>query len=231
MPRDRRAYRRRVPRPLAVAIAILACAVALLSASAAAASWRAPVAGPVVRGFDYSPSAPFARGSRRGADFLARRGERVVAPCSGVITFAGGVPRFGPALTIRCGELVATLLGVRASRRGDVRRGVVVGRAAGVVRLGARRAAERFGYVDPLALIGSAPPRGRPIGAAPQPPRVLPAVRPRPTSPRAEPARLPWTAWAGLGLLGSLLGPWAVSTSRRRSTTSTLRRIWVTRTR
>jgi len=42
-----------------------------------------------------------------------------------------------------------------------------------------------------------------------------------------------WDAvsWAGLGLLGSLLGPWVISTSRRRSTTSTLRRILATRTR
>jgi hypothetical protein len=223
-----------VPRPLAAAIALVACAAALLSAAAAAASWRAPVDGRVLHGFAYSPQAPFARGARRGVDLAARPGDPVVAPCSGRIAFAGRVPRFGPALSIRCGRLVATLLRVRATRRGAVARGAQVGRAAGTVRLGARWAARRVGDVGPLALLGSERPGGAPIGAAPMPPRprartAPPAVR----APAAAPAApgLPWTAWAGLGLLGSLLGPWAVSTSRRRSTTSTLRRIWATRTR
>jgi hypothetical protein len=221
-----------VSRPLAAAIALIASAAALLSAAASAASWRAPVSGPVLRGFAYSASAPFARGARRGAEFAARPGERVVAPCGGPITFAGRVPRFGPALSIRCGSLVATLLGVRAARRGEVRRGAVVGRATGPVRLGARVAAQRWGYVDPLSLIGIDRPRGTPVGPAPPAPPPLRAPR-RAPPPATAPAlaRVPWTAWAGLGLLGSLLGPWAVSTSRRRSTTSTLRRILATRTR
>jgi hypothetical protein len=216
-----------VPRPLAAALA-LASAAALLSTAAAAASWRAPVPGRVLHGFAYSQSAPFTRGARRGADFAARPGERVVAPCSGRITFAGRVPRFGPALSIRCGALVATLLRVRATRRGAVRRGEWVGRAAGDVRLGARRVAERFGYVDPLALIGF----DQPVGPAPlalPPPRAPERARPAPRDVAVP--RLPWTAWVGLGLLGSLLGPWAISTSRRRSTTSTLRRILAMRTR
>jgi len=221
-----------VPRPLAAAIALIACAAALLSAAAAAASWRAPVPGPVLRGFDYSPRAPFARGSRRGVDLAARRGDRVVAPCAGRITFAGSVPGFGPALSIRCGALVATLLRVRATRRDAVARGADVGHVAGgAVRLGARRSGQPLGYVDPLALIGDEP-RGVPVGAAPHgAPAVRVPERPRPRVVQPRPAQLPWTAWAGLGLLGSLLGPWAVSTSRRRSTTSTLRRIWATRTR
>jgi hypothetical protein len=217
-----------VPRPLAAAIALLACAAAFLSAAAAAASWRAPVPGGVLRPFAYSPRAPFTRGARRGADFRAHAGERVVAPCGGRISFAGRVPRFGPALSIRCGALVATLLGVRPTRRGAVRRGAQVGRATGTVRLGARVATRRWGYIDPLALIGG----DRPVGRAPlalPPVRAPKRARPAPAMP-ALPA-LPWTAWAGLGLLGSLLGPWIISTSRRRSTTSTLRRILATRTR
>jgi hypothetical protein len=223
-----------VPRPLAAAIALIACAAALLSAAAAAASWRAPVRGPAVRAFDYSPRAPFARGSRRGVDIAARRGERVVAPCAGRISFVGSVPRFGPAMSIRCAGTVATLLRVRATRRGSVARGAEVGRAAGTVRLGARRADERFGYVDPLSLIGAEPPREVPVGAAPaRPVPRAPVAAPVARPPAAAPARggLPWTAWAGVGLLGSLLGPWAISTSRRRSTTSMLRRTWATRTR
>jgi len=143
-----------VPRPLAAAIALLACAAAFLSAAAAAASWRAPVPGGVLRPFAYSPRAPFTRGARRGADFRAHAGERVVAPCGGRISFAGRVPRFGPALSIRCGALVATLLGVRPTRRGAVRRGAQVGRA-------------------PLALPPvRAPKRARPAPAMP----ALPAL-------------------------------------------------------
>jgi hypothetical protein len=215
---------RAVPRLLAAALAL---AAVLLSAAAAAASWRAPVPGRVVHGFDYSPRTPFAAGARRGVDLAARPGERVLAPCAGRIAFAGRVPRFGPALSIRCGALVATLLRVRATRHGPVARGALVGRAIGPVRLGARLAAQRFGYVDPLALIGAEPPRG----AAPLPaPPVSAPRRQRPRVRDAPPLRLPWTAWAGLGLLGSLLGPWAVSTSRRRSTTSTQRRTSVTPT-
>jgi hypothetical protein len=224
-----------VPRPLAAAIALIASAAALLSTAAAAASWRAPVRGPAIRAFDYSGHAPFARGSRRGVDLAARRGERVVAPCAGQITFAGSVPHFGPSLSIRCGGLVATLLRVRATRHGSVARGGEVGRAAGPVRLGARRADERFGYVDPLSLIGAEPPREVPIGAAPaRPAAPAPAapLAPRPRAATPAGATLPWTAWAGVGFaLGSLVGPWAISTSRRRSTTSTLRRTWATRTR
>ena len=216
-----------MPRPLAAAIALLACVAALLSAAAAAASWRAPVPGRVVRPFAYSPRAPFAAGARRGVDFAARPGARVVAPCSGRITFAGRVPGFGPSLSLRCGGLVATLLRVRATRHGEVRRGGAVGVAGGPVRLGARVAARRWGYVDPLGLIGSPP-----LGAAPPAPLPVRAPnRSRPASPAAVAARVPWPAWAGLGLLGSLLGPWVISTSRRRSTTSTLRRILAMRTR
>jgi hypothetical protein len=218
-----------VPRPLAAALALIACAVALLSAAAAAASWRAPVGGRVLRGFTYSERAPFARGARRGVDLAAGQGDRVVAPCAGRITFAGRVPRFGPALSIRCGALVATLLRVHATRRGAVAGGAEVGRATGPVRLGARRAEQRFGYVDPLTLMGEPPP---PVGPAPlAAPTPRPARRARPPAPQLRPAGVPWTAWAGLGLLGSLLGPWVISTSRRRSTTSTPRRTWATRTR
>jgi hypothetical protein len=216
-----------VPRQLAAALAIASAAVSL-STVVAAASWRAPVPGRVLRPFAYSPQAPFARGARRSVELAAARGERVLAPCGGRIAFAARLPRFGPALSIRCGALVATLLGVRATARGIARRGAEVGRATGPLRLGARRVGERWGYVDPLGLIGPEEPRHAPAPLA--------SGGPRPTRPRlaARPAGdppLPWTAWAGIGLLGSLLGPWTVSTSRRRSTTSTLRRIWAMRTR
>jgi hypothetical protein len=223
-------YGRRVPRQLAAALALASVAVSL-STAPAAASWRAPVPGHVVRAFAYSARAPFARGARRGAELEAAAGERVVAPCSGPITFRGSVPRFGPAITIRCGALLATLLRVRSSRSGVARRGVEIGRAAGFVRLGARRVGKRWGYVDPIALIDTARPRLGPppipvvLRSPAPPPRLRRAVRP------AGAPGIAWTAWAGIGLLGSLLGPWAISTSRRRSTTSTPRRTLVTRTR
>jgi hypothetical protein len=189
------------------------------------------VHGDVVRSFSYSARAPFARGARRGVELAAARGERVVAPCSGPISFRGSVPRFGPALSIRCGAYVATLLRVRATRNAVAHRGFEVGRATGPVHLGARRAGQRWGYVDPLALIAADP---APLGPAPLPRAVSRRLRPRPAVPprvAASPVHVPWTAWAGIGLLGSLLGPWAISTSRRRSTTSTLRRILAMRTR
>jgi hypothetical protein len=198
-----------VPRPLAAALLGLAsAAVPLLSTAAAAASWRAPVSGHVVRSFHYSPRTPFARGARRGVDLLARRGETVVAPCSGRVTYSGRVPRFGPVLSVRCGALVATLLGVRATRRGAVRGGQAVGIATGIVRLGARRAGARFGYLDPLELLAAVPSHDAPLGGAPRgAPRIArpggapPAVRAAPV--RLRDAPLPWTAWAGLGLLAA----------------------------
>jgi hypothetical protein len=200
-----------VPRPLAVALLGLASAAVLfLSTAAAAASWRAPVSGRVVRPFDYSPRTPFARGARRGADLFARRGETVVAPCSGRVTFSGRVPLFGPALSVRCGTLVATLLGVRARRRGAVRVGQAVGLATGIVRLGARRAGSRFGYLDPLELLAAERPHGAPIGAAPRGAARSPSSGGAPVAVRAAPAAVhdaratvPWTAWAGLGLLAA----------------------------
>jgi hypothetical protein len=211
-----------VPRPLAAALlGLVSAAALLLSTAAAAASWRAPVAGHVVRPFAYSPCAPFARGARRGVDLFARRGEQVVAPCSGRVTFSGRVPRFGPALSVRCGALVATLLGVRAARRGAVRAGEAVGRATGIVRLGARRTRVRFGYIDPLSLIAAERPRGAPVGGAPRGPapvRGLPtplAVRVAPAAVDAAPVTLPWTAWAGFALL--VAGAPAGAVLRRRT--------------
>jgi hypothetical protein len=93
---------------------------------------------------------------------------------------------------------------------------------AGLVRLGARVTARRWGWVDPLQVLGDAPPRGAPLGPAPPtarrvrlPPRGAPALR----APAPAPARVPAVAWAGALLLAAGLpvgGVLSVRRARRR---------------
>jgi hypothetical protein len=210
-------------------------ALALPATTAAAAAWRPPVDGPVVARFRAGPD-PFAAGQRRGLDLAARAGAPAVAPCAGRVAFAGAVPRRGGAVTIRCGVLVATVLGL-ASPAVEAGDDLVAGDRIGVVgrggrvRLGARRAVDRFGYVDPAALLGAGAARGpvvvpaRRLGRGPRGPRGA-ARRPRPaagplvapaTGERPAPAavRVPreaaagapvaLAAWLGLGLLAVAL--------------------------
>ncbi|HWV87295.1 MAG TPA: peptidoglycan DD-metalloendopeptidase family protein [Capillimicrobium sp.] len=217
-------------RPLAALLAALT-AVALAPPAALAAGWRAPVDGRVVGRFHLGPD-PFAAGQRRGVDLAAAPGAPALAPCRGRVTFAGRVPgRAGVA--IRCGPLVATVLGLAGLEvaTGDVvargrRLGAVA--AGGVVRLGARRAGERFGYRDPLALFA---PRRAPRGPhAPPPPRASPpAPGPPARAPApvraAPPARAPLLAWAGAGLAALALpagaaGARARARARRRAPSS-----------
>jgi Peptidase family M23 len=158
---------------------------------AAHPTWRWPLRGPVVGSFHLTPGAPYARGQRRGIEVAAAPGTRVLAACPGRVTFAGAVPGFGPAVSVRCGALVATYLrlGRVAARRGAP---VAVGQplgtlgSAGVLRLGARRASDRRGYLDPLLLLRD--PR-------PAAPRVLMPPRPRhpraPATPHPAPRRIP----------------------------------------
>jgi hypothetical protein len=210
---------------------------ALLAAalSAASPSWALPVDGAVAAGFRYDAARPFAAGARRGADLRAAAGSAVRAACSGRVSHAGAVPRWRVGVSVRCGRLVATHLGLRDPlvRRGErVDRGQRIGRVgpAGVVRLGARVRSERFGWVDPLALIAQPHPRGAPLGPAPPSsgPRSapLPAARPspRPTprasrahSPPAAPRAAPVLAWGAAALVaaGLPLGP-VLATRRRR---------------
>src|SRR4051794_23790646 len=155
-------------------------------------AWHAPVPGPVVRAFRFAPGRPYVGGQRRGVDLAAPRGRQVGAACAGVVTFAGRLPTATGTrdVTVRCrhGGLVAThlgLIGVAVRRGTTVRAGSRLGAAAGpVLRLGARRAGERHGYVDPAALLGGARAPGR------APPAVAPAPAPRRGPPRgAPPAR------------------------------------------
>ncbi len=223
---------------------LLALLVTLVTAGPAPAAWRAPVDGAVVRPFAVGPS-PYAAGQHRGVDLAVRPGASVRAACTGRVTFAGPVPGRGRGVSVRCGALVATHLGLAAVR---VRAGAAVvagtplGPAAGAhVQLGARRAGHRHGYLDPMTLLGArstpplgpAPPARRRPRPAPRlrrvPPagvRPAPSARPRPArAPRvapsparvrpAPPARVPVIAWVGLGLAAAGLPLGALHRRRR----------------
>lgn len=208
-----------------VAIVLLTALALVLPAGAGASPqhdrWRRPLPGAVVGSFTFDPAAPYVRGRRRGIDVVGRSGDAVRAVCSGRVTHAGRVPAWGRGVTLRCGPLVATELGLAdvAVRRGDVvvRGGRVGGLGPrGVLRLGARRAGERQGYVDPERLLSD----GRPWGPAPVAPSVRrrfvrPAPRPRPAPVGGRHAqRVPWPAWLGLALV--LAGAGGLSTGVRR---------------
>lgn len=125
--------------------------------------------------YRFDARTPYAAGARRGARLTASAGTPVRAVCAGLVTFAGRHPRLGSGVAIRCGELVATELGLASLtvRRGErVRAGALIGRlgASGRLQLGARRAVERDGYRDPLALLESGHPL--PPSAVPSPPRA-----------------------------------------------------------
>src|SRR3954470_6747375 len=219
--------------PIVLALALLAVVLPRAVAAGAPRSghWRWPVASRDVAGrFAYSPRHPFAAAQRRGIDVAAAPGATVRAPCGGRVSFAGPVPGGrGLGVTVHCGALVAPPLGLGglAARRGArVAAGSRLGAVgpAGRLRLGARVAAERFGYVDPLALLrDQRPPAapGAPLGRAPRRPRVpaplRPAARPRPVALARRGAGVPTGAWAGLVVLaaGGPLGG-LVHRSRRR---------------
>ncbi len=214
------------------------------SAALTHATWRWPLRGPVVGGFRLTPRAPYSRGQRRGIDVAAPPGSEVHAACQGRVTFTGALPRLGLAVSVRCGALVATYLRLA---RVDVRRGVVVAPGqrlgtlgpAGVLRLGARRAADGRGYVDPLTLLGDPEPAPPALGPAPRgrrprapraagPRRVRPRRAPTPARPRpaaaptaAVPGQLPWPAYPALALVATAMPVGGVVHRRRRRNAAT----------
>jgi hypothetical protein len=218
---------------------LIATVLLLLAPEGAVASgrWERPVGdGTIVRGFTFDRSAPFAGGVRRGIDVAAPPGARVRAVCGGRISYAGRVPRWDRGVTVRCADgVVATELGLSAvgvARGERVMRGATLGRLAarGILRVGARREGERFGYVDPASLFAreDAPPlvapspvaEGRRRGAPPRvvAPRAFGASRPAEVADRAPvPAFPPLPVLLGAALLlGASTRSAAVRRRRRR---------------
>jgi murein DD-endopeptidase MepM/ murein hydrolase activator NlpD len=224
------------PHPLVLASLAFGCAVVMALVlphhAAGASGWGWPLRGPVVGAFHISPRAPFARGQRRGIDVSARPGAIVRAACPGRVSFTGALPHRGLAVTVRCGSLIATYLGLGrvATRTGSrLARGDAIGTlgASGRLRLGARRASDRRGYVDPLLLLADGAPPLPHLGPAPRAlrrpvPPTRPAPRPiasaTPPAPGSAeaPRRLPWPAYPALVLVASGLPLGGLLHRRRR---------------
>lgn len=205
-------------------LGVLLAVLAPVQDAAARARWLWPVHGDVVGHFALTRDR-FAGGQRRGIDIAAPPGAAVRAACGGRVSFAGVVPEAGRTVTVACGPLNATYLhlGSVAVHPGT---GVVPGAPLGAVgpsarlRLGARVRARRFGYVDPLRLLGADPP-GAPPALGPRAPveplsripRIaLPAVARVPARPAAvhAPAGLPLGGlWLPAGF-ALLIGGFAV---------------------
>jgi hypothetical protein len=208
---------------------LLATVLLLAGAPASSAAWMLPAEGRVVGRFQVGAD-PFAAGQRRGVDLAVRAGARVVAPCAGRVAFAGAVPRFGLGVSVRCGRFTATVLGLSRAwvRAGaTLRRGAGVGEArGGELRLGARVTTDRFGYRDPLGLIGEDTPARAPLlgprdvarRVAP-PPRSPPlaVAHPSRSSPEASPSGAPALAWIGVALVACALPGGALAWRARRS--------------
>jgi hypothetical protein len=154
-----------------------------------AGAWTWPVAGPVVQGFSFDPAHPYAGGQHRGIDIAAPTDSPVVAPLSGVVSFAGTVPTSGKSVTIDTADglsITLTHLGsIAVARDAAVAEGGAVGTIGPsgtpevdgpYVHLGVRMAADPQGYLDPLGFL--------PVLASPLPPAPAPA-------PAADPGPVP----------------------------------------
>jgi hypothetical protein len=190
------------PAAATVLTAALVASVLLAAAPARGDGWRRPVPGALVGAFRFDRAHPYRAGQRRGVDLAAVPGAPVRSACAGLVTAAGPVPGRGRGVTVRCGILVATHLGLAAVhvRRGRrVWAGAVLGPALGpAVRLGARQAGRRHGYVDPALLLRpSGPGRPAPVLAPPRAerPAAGPPAAPAPGPvPWARPSRAPGPA-------------------------------------
>ena len=174
--------------------------LALLWAPAAYA-WSWPAQGPVLQPFSFDPAHPYAAGQHRGIDIGATTGSTLVAPVSGTVTFAGGVPTSGTCLTILSADgysVTLTHLGTIAVARGaSVTEGQTVGTVGPsgtpeldvpYVHLGIRIASEPNGYVDPVGLLPPVAPPSTPTSSVPTAGTSTAPAQTTPAAPAAAPA-------------------------------------------
>jgi len=137
-----------------------------LAVAGPAHAWTWPASGPVLLGFSFDSSDPYAAGQHRGIDVGGASGEVVAAPVPGVVTFAGTVPGSGKSVTILTADgwsVTLTQLGSIAVAKGAaVAEGDGVGTigpsedpevSSPYVQLGVRHADQDQGYVDPTTLL------------------------------------------------------------------------------
>jgi hypothetical protein len=146
-------------------------------------AWSWPVQGPVLLGFTFDPSHPYAGGQHRGIDVGAPTGTPVAAPVSGAISFAGTVPTSGKSVTIETADgysVTLTHLGsIGVSKGASVGEGSTVGTVGPsgtpeldvpYVSMGIRVTANAQGYLDPLSFLPALPPPVAVTTPAPAPP-------------------------------------------------------------
>jgi len=178
--------------------ALMVTLLAALVLAPAASAWAWPVEGPVLRPF-VSDGDPYSGGQHRGIDIGAPTASDVRSATTGVVAYAGQLPRQGLCLTIRTEDgwsvtlvhlgSIGVTVGTRVSE-GDVV-GTIgpSGEPEGTepyVHLGIRHTADANGYVDPLTLL---PPQPAPEPAPPEPAQALAPVPPVSTS-QALPGRV-----------------------------------------
>ena len=245
---------RATPPPTALHIAAMVTSVlamvlvpSAVPSTALAERWLRPVPGEVARSFSYSRAAPFAAGAHRGLDLAAPPGAAVRAACRGRVAHAGAVAGRSQVVSVLCGarrvtHLPLATVTVRAGQA--IRAGAPIGTLAGGhggLHLGVRRAADPFGYENPLALlrrpdrplapIATRPRRiGRPRPLRlprPAPPARVPRIAPAPLVRRAAPAPAPtaptaggsppWVVWVGGALVAcGAVGSRSIVVRRRR---------------
>jgi Peptidase family M23 len=168
-----------------------------------ASAWTWPVSGPVLQTFSFDAAHPYAAGQHRGIAIGADSGTPVLAPASGVVSFAGTMPTNGLTLTIQTGDGLAVSLthlgSIGVARDAHVVEGAVVGTvgpsgtaefATPYVHLGIRTASNDQGYLDPLdflpAVIATAPAKEPPAPAKePAAPSSVAPVAPALAAPQA----------------------------------------------
>ena len=169
----------------------------------AAGAWTWPVNGPVLQGFSFDAAHPYAGGQHRGIDIGAGGGASVLAPASGVVSFAGSVPTSGRSVTIDTTDGLAVTLthlgSISVAKGAAVTEGAVVATigpsgtpevVGPYVHLGVRNAASDQGYLDPLLFLPPLVPVVPVEAPAPAPaPVAAPADSAPPVAPpAAEPA-------------------------------------------